>query len=134
MSHRMFAFATAACAGSVWSALTCADQTARYLFGLQAHSTWRADTPVRFETVDGHSLTGRVLHVAEPHRLSYVLQSAPDDPAVYLTWQIRPIANGTVVRLLVDEIGSVDEEDVEDTWLPILAALQALLAKADEPL
>jgi hypothetical protein len=65
--------------------------------------------------------------------LSYVLQSAPDDPAVYLTWQIRSIANGTVVRLLVDEIESVDEEEVEDTWLPILAALQALLAEADEP-
>jgi len=128
----MFAFATAACAGSVWSALTCADQTAAYLFGLEAHSAWGADTPVRFQTADGQSVTGRVLHVAEPHRLSYVLQSAPDDPAVYLTWQIRSIASGTVVRLLVDEIESVDEEDAEDTWLPILAALQALLAEGLE--
>ena len=69
-----------------------------------------------------------MLCVQRPERLSYVLQSTPDDPPVYLTWLIRPGPGGCTIRLQIDEIDTADSaEDAEDVWLPVLAALQRLL-------
>ena len=61
-------------------------------------------------------------------RLSYVLQGAPDDPHVYLTWLITPDADGCTVRLEVDEPGG--DDDADDTWPVVLARLAELLAPA----
>ena len=52
---------------------------------------------------------------------------------MYLTWHVRPCPGGSTERLRVDEIEHADsDEEAENTWLPVLAALQALLAR-DEP-
>jgi uncharacterized protein YndB with AHSA1/START domain len=111
----------------VWAALTDADQTAAYLHGLAAHSTWIAGAPVSFRLGDRTELTGRVLHAQCPGRLSYVLQSGSLDPSTYLTWLIRPAPGGCMIRLEIDEVGHADSrEDAEDVWLPVLAALQHL--------
>jgi len=110
-----------------WSALTDRVETSRYLYGLAAHSTWQADAPIRFEGADGHSLTGQVLLVQRPARLSYVLQSGPHHPAVYLTWQIRPSPGGSIITLDVDEADASCDAEAEDIWLPVLAALQGAL-------
>ena len=40
------------------------------------------------------ALAGRVLHSQPPCRLSFVLQTAPEDPPLYLTWQVRPCPGG----------------------------------------
>jgi hypothetical protein len=49
---------------------------------------------------------------------------------VYLTWQVRSCTAGCVIRLQVDEIDAADSEDeAEGVWLPVLAALQGLLAQ-----
>ena len=73
-------------------------------------------------------LTGRVLHAQCPERLSYVLQSGPDDLPTYLTWLIRPTPGGCTIRLEIDEVDNADSrEDAEDVWLPVLAALQHLV-------
>jgi hypothetical protein len=114
----------------VWSALTVPGQTSAYLYGLTAHSSWRADEPIQFRIAGQDPITGRVLHVRVPWRLSYLLQSGPDDPPVYLTWQIRPCTAGCVIRLHIDEVDAADSEDeAESVWLPVLAALQELLAQ-----
>jgi len=111
-----------------WSALPDADQTAAYLYGLAAHSTWTPAAPIGFCLGDRTELTGRVLHVQRPERLSYVLQSAPHDPPTHLTWLIRPAPAGCTIRLEIDEVDNADSrEDAEDVWLPVLAALQHLL-------
>jgi len=111
-----------------WTALTDADQTAAYLYGLAAHSTWIPGAPIGFCLGDRTELTGRVLHAQRPERLSYVLQSAPHDPPTYLTWRIRPAPGGCTIRLEIDEVDNADSrEDAEDVWLPVLAALQHLL-------
>ncbi len=61
-------------------------------------------------------------------RLSYLVQASPGDPPVYLTWLIRPSPGGVTIRLHVDEIEYPDDEDeAEDIWLPMLAALQRTL-------
>ena len=75
-----------------------------------------------------------MLHVQPPCRLSYLLQTGPEDPPVYLTWQVRSCPGGSTVQLRVDETEGADsDEEAENIWLPVLAALQALLPR-DEPL
>jgi hypothetical protein len=74
-------------------------------------------------------LVGRVLCAQPYRRLSYFLRSGPEDPSTYLTWQLRPSPGGSMVHLQVDHAESPDTcEEAENTWLPVLAALQALLS------
>ena len=60
----------------------------------------------------------------------YLLRSGPHDPPTFLTWQLRATPGGTTLRLQIDEIEGSSDDDAEDTWLPVLAALSALLDPA----
>jgi uncharacterized protein YndB with AHSA1/START domain len=85
--------------------------------------------PIQFQMADQYPITGQVLHAQAPCRLSYVQQTGPGDPPVYLTWQIRPSPGGSTIWLQIDETEFADtDEEAENTWLPVLAALQELLA------
>ena len=115
----------------VWTALTDPGQTAAYLYGLAAHSTWIPDAPIEFRRGDRVELIGTVVHARCRERLSYLLQAGPGDPAVYLTWRLRPAPGGCAVRLEIDEVDAADShQDAEDVWLPVLAALQLLVNPA----
>jgi uncharacterized protein YndB with AHSA1/START domain len=117
--------------GLVWTALTDPGQTAAYLYGLAAHSTWVPGDPIEFRLAGRVEAIGRVLHARCHERLSYLLQAGPGDPPVYLTWLLRPAAGGCVVRLEIDEPDTADSpQDAEDVWLPVLAALQLLVNPA----
>jgi hypothetical protein len=114
--------------GLIWAALTDPGQTAAYLYGLAAHSTWVPGDPIEFRLADRVEAIGCVLHARCHERLSYLLQAGPCDPPVYLTWLLRPAPGGCVVRLEIDEPGIADPpQDAEDVWLPVLAALQLLV-------
>ena len=122
----------------MWAALTGPNETGSYLYGLVACSSWLPGEEIHFRAPRSSTLvpalTGRVLHVHAPCRLSYVLQSEPEGPPVYLTWQVRSCPGGATVQLRVDETECADgDEEAEDIWLPVLAALQALLPQADPP-
>jgi uncharacterized protein YndB with AHSA1/START domain len=113
----------------VWAALTDAAQTTAYFYGLAVHSTWLSDASLVIMHGDLPVLTGRVLCARPNTRLSYVLYTDPDGPPVCLTWLLRASAGGCAIRLQVDEIFSTETADeTEDTWLPVLAALQRHLA------
>ena len=117
--------------GLVWTALTDPGQSGAYLYGLAAHSTWMPDARIEFRLDDRVELIGTVIHARCHERLSYLLQSGPDDPAVYLTWLLRPAPGGCAVRLEIDEVDAADsQKDAEDVWLPALAALQLLVNPA----
>jgi uncharacterized protein YndB with AHSA1/START domain len=123
-----FAAWTRAGPEAIWTALTDPDQTAAFLYGLAADSTWVPGSPLRFCCGGVVQVGGRVLCIQRHERLSYVLQSQPDDPPVYLTWLIRPGPGGCTIRLQIDEIDAADSrDDAEDIWLPVLATLQDLL-------
>ena len=114
--------------GPIWAALTDPGQTAAYLYGLAAHSTWVPGDPIEFRLADRVGAIGCVLHARPHERLSYLLQAGPGDPSAYLTWLLRPAPGGCVVRLEIDEPGIADSrQDAEDVWLPVLAALQLLV-------
>jgi uncharacterized protein YndB with AHSA1/START domain len=137
MGTQRFQCFTAAGPARVWAALTGTEETSGYLHGLAAHSSWQADASILFQanqssTTGDSSLIGRVLHARPPCQLSYSVQSGPEDPPLYLTWQIRPCQGGSAVQLQIDEMEYADsDEEAENTWLPILASLQALLATED---
>jgi uncharacterized protein YndB with AHSA1/START domain len=115
----------------VWTALTDPGQTAAYLYGLAAHSTWAPGDPIEFRLSGRAGPVGRVLHAQCHERLSYVLQAGQGDPPTYLTWLLRPVPGGCVVRLEVDEVDHADTpQEAENVWLPVLAALQLLVNPA----
>ncbi|MDT7553297.1 MAG: hypothetical protein QOI16_1833 [Pseudonocardiales bacterium] len=125
-----FACHTPATPERVWAALTDAEATSGYLYGLAAHSTWEPGAPISLDYGGRVRFTGRVLCVHPKERLSYVVQADEGAPPVYLTWLIRPTAAGCTIRLEVDEVDLADSaEGAEDVWLPVLAALQKQLAE-----
>lgn len=74
-------------------------------------------------------LEGRVLYAQPYRRLSYLLRSGPKDPSTFLTWELRSCPGGSTVHLQVDRAEWADtDEEAENTWLPVLAALQSLLS------
>jgi len=119
----------------VWATLTDGQATGRYLHGLVADSSWRADAPIQFRAPPlqperRSMLSGRVLCALPDRRLSYFLRSGPADPCTYLTWHLRPCPGGSAIHLQVDQPECADTaEEAEDTWLPVLAALQTLLSR-----
>lgn len=120
-----FACFTPADREKVWATLTDAGRTGAFLYGLAAHSSWEPGAPVALRHGGSTRLTGHVLCAHRLERLSFVLQAEPGDPPVYLTWLIRPTRGGCTIRLQIDEVDAADcAEEAEDTWLPILAALQ----------
>jgi uncharacterized protein YndB with AHSA1/START domain len=124
--HQQFTCSTTADPARVWQALIQPEQTRAYLYGLAAHSCWEVDADIEFRH-EKHTLAGQVMHADEPCRLSYYLTAGPDDLPTYVTWQVRPSPAGSTIRLQIDEtdpaVADTDEE-AEDTWLPVLAALQ----------
>ena len=133
-THRFRCF-TPVETSSVWIALTDGQRTGSYLHGLVADSSWCVDAPIHFRAAplqpDSQSiLAGRVLCALPYRRLSYFLRSGPEDPCTYLTWQLRSCPGGSTVHLQLDRSECADtEEEAENTWLPVFAALQTLLSR-----
>ena len=127
-SHH-FAINTTAEPAAVWAALTDGDLTRRYLNGLVAHCTWSPGAPLTLQADGGpaQQLTGQVLRAEPPQRLSYLLRSGPCDPPTVLTWQLRTNPGPSTLWLQIGEIEGSSDDDAEDTWLPVLAALRTLL-------
>jgi uncharacterized protein YndB with AHSA1/START domain len=131
---RAFAFFTEAAPAHVWAALTDERSTREYLYGIGLSSAWTVNA-----TIDGkhrensqHQLTGQVLCAWPGRRLSYLLHES-SGPPVYLTWLIRPCATGAICCLQIDETDDADSRaELEETWLPVLAALQKLLTARAE--
>jgi uncharacterized protein YndB with AHSA1/START domain len=125
-----FGFATSAGPGRVWSALTDAAETPRYLRGVALASAWTPGAPISLRLGDMPVASGEVLAATPGERLSLAIDGG-HGPDTYLTWTIRPgrAGTGSLVGLAVDEPGGdADRAAVEDDWLPVLADLHALLA------
>jgi hypothetical protein len=65
--------------------------------------------------------------------LSFTLGDTLADPSVFITWELAPNTDTTILRLTVDEMephrGSTRE--LELVWLPVIQGLTALL---DDPI
>ena len=74
---------------------------------------------------DHWRLDGEVLAAEQPHRLSHTLDDPPGTPAVYVTWELRDVDDGTIIRLHVDEPWPMADgtDDLETAWLPVILGL-----------
>ena len=111
----------------VWAVLTTAESTRQFFFGIGLESTWALGSPITGRLDSGEVLLGEVLFAERPSRLSYVLAAGPEQPEVYITWEVRVRGGRSIVRLSVDEADTSDREEVEASWRPVVNALQALL-------
>jgi hypothetical protein len=127
VSSRAFHLLSCAKPHQVWGALTCPTLSRRFLHGLSAQSSWTTGAPLLL-TSDDASLHGHVLWSDPPRLLSLAIEDA-SGCCTYLSWQLRAACAGTVICLTVDEPGGEPEdlEQLEDTWLPALHALEAAL-------
>lgn len=140
ISTSTFEFVSPAQPEQVWAALTRADLTARYFFGMTAVSDWRPGDPVVFTPSRPgpmySTLHGEVLAAEEGRRLSYSLGSGDGHPTTYVTWQVSEADGGTGarVRLYVDEterpqgLDGDEDGDVQRSWGQVVSALQGVLA------
>ena len=119
----MFAFFTDATPRRVWCALTDPMHTRSYLEGMALRSDWVEGSAIVASFRDEPTVLGEVLCVQAHHRLSYVIRP-PEASAVYLTWLLRRRLGGCICRLQIDESDPSDIAELEDVWLPIMAALQ----------
>jgi uncharacterized protein YndB with AHSA1/START domain len=125
IASEQFRVITTATPERVWNALTATGSPVDYLHGMTVESDWRPGATVTMALADQWRLTGEVLAAERPHRLSYTIDDSPGAPAVYVTWELRGVDDGTIIRLYIDEPWrpAADTDDVETAWLPVLSAL-----------
>ena len=128
VSTRTFHLLSSVSPEQVWAALTCPSLSPRFLHGLSARGSWTAGSALTFTSAHG-TLTGCVLFSAPPYTLSLTIEDEASGTCTYLTWELRSTCAGTVVRLRVEEAdaGPADDDAIDDTWLPALRALEAVL-------
>jgi uncharacterized protein YndB with AHSA1/START domain len=109
----------------VWNALTATGVPLDYLHGMTVDTDWQPGARVTLALTGHWRLTGEVLAADRPRRLSYTLEDPPGSPTVYVTWELHPTGDGTIIRLNVDEPWPLADsrEDLESVWLPVLSGL-----------
>ena len=123
-----FRLLTPASPERVWGALTCPETAPAYLHGLSPRTCWTTGAPVDWLHADTATIPGQVLYADPPYRLSVTVEDG-SGTCTYLTWHVRSGADGTVVRLDVEEAPGTSDADteLEDVWLPVLQRLGELL-------
>ena len=127
----MFCFFTDATPVRVWHALTQPGHTRTYLEGMALRSDWVVGSAIVASFRGELTQLGEVLCVQAHTRLSYVIRP-PAASAVYLTWLIRRRVDGCICSLQIDETEASDRPELEDVWLPIMAALQRTIDAVSE--
>jgi Activator of Hsp90 ATPase homolog 1-like protein len=130
LASELFRAITTASLAEIWAAPTATGSPLGYLYGLTAESDWQPGAALTM-TLDQWCLFGDVLVADHPRRLCYTLGDRPGEPSVYVTWELRPLDDATVIRLTVDEPWPLTEDttDLEDAWLPVLSGLVAELSR-----
>lgn len=120
----------------IWSALTSAEFTRQYFFGLQIESDWKVGSVVKYFRPDGVlDISGKILR-CEPSRLLSFTWHIESDPLAaklpdsIVTFQLEPL--GGVVRLTLTEAHPElpDERLLEGGrrgWPAILSGLKTLV-------
>jgi uncharacterized protein YndB with AHSA1/START domain len=126
-----FRFDTPALPARVWSVLTTSGCSDGFFHGLALESDWEVGSPISCRMEGTIVLIGEVLRAEPPSRLSYTLSAGRGQPDTYITWDVRASASGSIVCLFVDDLDAGDQgsaaAEIEECWLPILAALKQLV-------
>ena len=121
---------------ALWTALTDAEFTRQYWFGVEARSDWKAGSPWQLVFPDGRVAdTGEILEADPPRRLviKWRNEFRPELKAeghARCTMELEPVEDG-VVKLTIthamEREGSAFIEAVSGGWPRILSNLKSLL-------
>jgi len=123
--------------GIVWKALTDPDMIRQYLFGTEAISDWRVDSPIRYRGVwEGRSYEDKgVVLRSEPGKLLETtywssMSGLPDKPENYrkVRYELIPERGGTRLTLTQDNNATEEEkEHAEGNWKIVLEGLKKVV-------
>jgi uncharacterized protein YndB with AHSA1/START domain len=123
--------------GIVWRALTDPDMIRQYLFGTEAISDWKVDSPIRYRGVwEGRSYEDKgVVLRAEPGKLLETtywssMSGLPDLPGNYkkVTYRLRPEKDGTLLTVTQDNNATEEEKaHSEGNWKMVLEGLKKVV-------
>ena len=123
--------------GIVWQALTDPELIRQYLFGTEAVSDWKVDSPIRYRGVwEGKSYEDKgVVLRAEPGKLLETtywssMSGLPDVPKNYkkVTYRLRPEKGGTLLTVIQDNNTSEEERaHAEGNWRLVLEGLKKVV-------
>ena len=125
----------------IWEGITNGEITRRYFHDTTFVAELRPGCVVEYRDPDGHpAVTGEILEVDPPHRLSYTWRALYDpemaaEPFSRVTWELTPMGEVTKVELRHDrfEPGSPTYASISQGWAPLLNSLKSLL-ETGEPL
>ncbi len=123
--------------GRVWNALTDPELIRQYLFGTEAISDWKVDSPLRYRGVrEGRSYEDKgVVLRAEPGKLletTYwsTMSGLPDVPKNYkkVTYRLKPERGGTLATVTQDNNLTEEEKaHSEGNWKIVLEGLRKVV-------
>ena len=118
----------------IWNALTRSEFTRQYFYGATFEGRLEPGANYLYRLPDGsEGVKGRLLEVDPPTHLvmTYEMSFHPEarlDPPSRLTWQIEPLGESCVLRLVHDSLGATSATYREArNWQPVLAGLKTLL-------
>ena len=127
--------------GIVWKALTDPDMIRQYLFGTEAVSDWKVDSPIRYRGVwEGKPYEDKgVVLAARPGKLLETtywssMSGLPDLPKNYkkVSYRLRPEKDGTRLTVTQDNNASREEKDhSEKNWKMVLEGLKKVVEEPD---
>jgi len=137
MTKPSFVYVTyiATTADRLWTALTSAEFTERYMFGRRVESTWAVGTPVRYWGRDGAvSDSGEVLESDPPRRLVFTWRVEFDEALrregySKVTFELEPLGGEVKLTVIHDDLraGSGVEQGISMGWPKAIASLKSLL-------
>ena len=123
--------------GIVWKALTDPDMIRQYLFGTEAISDWRVDSPIRYRGVwqgKTYEDKGTVLRAVPGKLLESTYWSSmsglPDRPENYkkVRYELTPEKGGTRLTLTQDNNATEEERmHSEGNWKIVLEGLKKVV-------
>jgi hypothetical protein len=125
---------------AIFDELTRTDRPLGAIFNSRMHTTGlRPGGRLQMRTVSGaHTIVdGEVLEYAPPHRFAHTHRfTQHDDPVCRVTYELKPVAGGIEVTLIVDDlpIGTKTADGMQKGGMFILNNLKAIVESGRPPL
>jgi uncharacterized protein YndB with AHSA1/START domain len=119
----------------LWEALTTAEFTRQYWFGIDVASDWKVGSPLKYIRNGETMVEGKVLAFDRPKLLSYTFREASGEsskePPTKVTLELEPEVGTETVRLTVTHTdfvaNSKHRPSISGGWPAVLSGLKSLM-------
>ena len=117
----------------IWRAITDPELTRSYYYGTDILSDWKVGSEWTSRAGDELYLEGTIVEIDPPRKLVQTFhvasaeEDAVNDEFSTVTWDVTPVADGTRVRVIHDNMGEATRQYTEGGWEHILAGMKTLL-------